>query len=133
MRIERLVLAATLVIPVVATAQNPRQAGGNRADQTADLKAWDVPWEKSRPRDPFVDQKGRVWFAGQVGDYVAYLDQSTGQFKKYTIEPGTHPHNLVVDAKGTVWFTGNTNGRIVKLDPNTGGLTNYMMPDPSVK
>ena len=127
----RLTLMLAAALPALASGQNAKQAG--RADQTADLKAWDVPWPNSRPRDPYVDPKSRVWFVGQTGDYVAYFDQSTSQFKKYTIEPGTHPHNLVVDAKGMVWFTGNTNGRIVKLDPNTGGLTNYMMPDAAVK
>ena len=85
---------------------------------------------RTRPRDPFADQKGNVWFVGQVGNYIGRLDPKTGEFKRYEIEAGTHPHNLVVDAKGTVWFTGNANGRIVRLDPATGKLTTYMMPDP---
>ena len=42
-------------------------------------KSWTVPWEKTRPRDAFVDQKGRVWFVGQVGNYVAHLDPKSGE------------------------------------------------------
>ena len=97
------------------------------------LTEWTVPWERSRPRDPFADAQGRVWFVGQAGNFVAYLDPATGQFKRYEVEDGTHPHNLVVSPKGEVWFTGNRNARLVRLDPATGKLTTYMMPDPSVQ
>lgn len=98
-----------------------------------DLKEWTVPWEGSRPRDPFVDARGRVWFVGQEGNYVAYLEPGTGRFERYDIEPGTHPHNLVVDAKGMVWYTGNRNGRLVRLDPESRELTTYPMPAPEVR
>jgi virginiamycin B lyase len=121
-------LALTLVLAPLASAQSPR-AGGPNAEQ----KTWQTPWDKTRPRDPYVDQQGRVWFVGQVGNYVAYLDPRSGDFKKYDIEENTHPHNLVVDARGMVWFTGNTNGRIVKMDPATGKLTSFMMPDSTVR
>jgi virginiamycin B lyase len=96
------------------------------------ITEWNVPWEDTRPRDPYVDREGRVWFVGQQGNYVAYLNPKNGKFRRYEIEDGTHPHNLVVDAKGAVWYTGNRNGRLVKLDPVSGKLTNYPMPDPSV-
>ncbi len=105
---------------------------GPAASGSAEVTEWTVPWEDTRPRDPYVDGKGRVWFVGQEGNYVAYLTPEDGKFRRYEIEAGTHPHNLVVDAKGGVWFTGNRNGRLVKLDPGTGKLTNYPMPDPSV-
>ena len=35
---------------------------------------WTVPWDDSRPRDPYVAPDGTVWFVGQVGDYVAKLN-----------------------------------------------------------
>ncbi len=97
-----------------------------------EVTEWPVPWEDTRPRDPYVDGQGRVWFVGQEGNYIAYLTPKDGKFRRYEIEDGTHPHNLVVDAKGAVWYTGNRNGRLVKLDPASGKLTNYPMPDPSV-
>ena len=99
------------------------------ASVAPEVKEWTVPWERTRPRDPFVDPSGRVWFVGQAGNYVAYLDPKSGEFKRYEIDEGTHPHNLVVDSKGTVWFTGNRNGRLVSMNPATGKLTNYMVPD----
>ena len=92
-------------------------------------EAWMVG---TRPRDPHPDQKGRVWFVGQAGNYVGRID-TDGSIRKFEIDAGTGPHNLVVDAKGTVWFTGNRNNRLVKMDPETGKITTYMIPDPAVR
>ena len=97
------------------------------------IQEWAVPWENTRPRDPYVAPDGRVWFVGQEGNYVANLDPKTGKFDRYDIDPGTHPHNLVVAPDGMVWFTGNQNGRLVRLDPKTRKLTTYAMPDPSIQ
>jgi virginiamycin B lyase len=102
-------------------------------EATLEPKEWTVPWEKTRPRDPIMDQSGRVWFVGQVGNYVAYLDPKSGEFKRYQIDDRTNPHNINVDERGGVWYTGNRNGRIVQLDPKTGELKNYMMPDSTVR
>ena len=96
------------------------------------VQEWTVPWEGTRPRDPYVAPNGLVWFVGQEGNYVAHLDPRNGKFERYEIDEGTHPHNLVVAPDGAVWFTGNRNGRLVKLDPATRKLTNYPMPDPKV-
>lgn len=93
------------------------------------ITEWKVPWSQSRPRDPYLDRQGRVWFVGQAGNYIAYLDSASGQFKRYEIDPGTHPHNLIVDSKGLVWYAGNANGMIGRLDPATGKITRYPMPD----
>ncbi len=97
------------------------------------IREWTVPWEKSRPRDPAVGPDGKIFFVGQVGNYVARLDPATGEFKKFEIDSGTHPHNLVVDPKGIVWYTGNANGTIGRLDPGTGKVTRYPMPDAAVR
>jgi len=125
-----IVTAVVLSVAVgsLAHAQTPRAGAA-----VSELKSWSTPWDGTRPRDPFADQTGHVWFVGQVGNYVARLDPASGEFKRYDIEAGTHPHNLVVDAKGMVWFTGNANGRIVRLDPATGKTTNFPMPDPKVR
>ena len=127
MRPLKIAVALSLVACQLAVAQS------NRVAAASEPKLWSTPWDGTRPRDPFADQQGHVWFVGQVGNYVARLDPKSGEFKRYDIEEGTHPHNLVVDAKGMVWFTGNANGRIVRLDPATGKLTNYAMPDPKVR
>jgi virginiamycin B lyase len=117
------VLAIGLATPP-ASAQAPKPV----------LKDFGVDWMKgTRPRDPYADQKGRVWFVGQTGNYIGRIEPSTGEVTRFEIDAGTGPHNLVVDPKGTVWFTGNRNNRLVKMDPETGKLTTYMIPDSTVR
>src|SRR5687768_10481745 len=72
-----------------------------------DIREWPVPWKDTRPRDPFMDSTGRVWFVGQTGDYLAHLDPKSGKFERVDLAKGTGPHNLVVDDAGDVWFSGN--------------------------
>lgn len=103
------------------------------AAQTAEVTEWKVPWAQSRPRDPYLDPTGRVWFVGQAGNYLAYLDPSDGQFKRFELDPGTLPHNLIVDPKGIVWYTGNGNGTIGRFDPATGKTMRFAMPDPAAR
>lgn len=100
---------------------------------TATVDEWTVPYERSRPRDPFVAPDGRIWFVGQVGNYLAVLEPATGTFTRVEIDEGTHPHNLIVDANGVVWYAGNRNGMIGKYDPATKRITRYPMPDPAVR
>jgi virginiamycin B lyase len=143
-------LASLAVLPLVATADSTRpspiaptaapaaaEAAWMRpaADpDTVPIKEWTVPWERSRPRDPFLDRKtGDVWFVGQVGNYVGRLNPKTGQFRRYELEDRALPHNVIVDADGTVWYAGNGNGHIGKMDPATGKVTRYPMPDSTVR
>ncbi|MGE5230950.1 MAG: lyase [Deltaproteobacteria bacterium] len=101
--------------------------------QSAEIREWKVPWEQSRPRDPYLDRDGQVWFVGQAGNYIARLDPAGSRFQRYELDPGTFPHNLIVDAKGFVWYAGNGNGTIGRLDPATGKITRYSMPDPAAR
>ena len=101
-------------------------------DNPLEPKEYQSPFP-GRNRDPIMDPTGRVWFVGQTNNFVAYLDPKTGQFKQYTIDPGTNPHNITVDERGGIWFTGNRNSRIVNLNPETGELKTYMMPDSTVR
>ena len=98
-------------------------------DDSVEITEWQVPWEGTRPRDPYVDGQGRVWFVGQQGNYIAYLDPEKGTFKRYEIEEGTYPHNLIVDTQGSVWYAGNRNARIGRLDPKNGTVKTFPMPD----
>lgn len=99
------------------------------AQQTVEIREWNVPWADSRPRDPYVDARGRVWFVGQTADYVAMLDPETGQFTRYDLEKGAGPHNLIVDKSGIVWYAGNTASHIGRLDPTTKAIRKIAMPD----
>lgn len=94
-----------------------------------EIREWQVPWDNSRPRDPYVGADGLVWFVGQRDDYVASLAPDSGDFVRYELASGTGPHNLVVDEDGIVWFAGNRRAYIGRLDPATGDITRIPMPD----
>jgi virginiamycin B lyase len=97
------------------------------------IAEWDVPWERTRPRDPFVAPDGMVWFCGQVGGYLASLNPDTGEMKKYDLGEGAGPHNLIVAPDGMVWYAGNRRAHIGRLNPATGEVTKYDMPDPAAR
>lgn len=115
--------ALALIVPVGGSAI--------AQDNTAlPVKQYEVPWgRQDRPRDPSVHPDGSVFFVGQEGNYVARLDPRTGEFKRYTIEEGAHPHTSAVDSRGIVWYTGNRNGTIGRLDPRTGEVTSFPVPE----
>jgi virginiamycin B lyase len=137
-----LIVAADSARPSVAAGPVTAPAAAEAArtplvaadPDTVPIKEWTVPWERSRPRDPYLDRKtGDVWFVGQVGNYVGRLNPKTGEFRRYELEERALPHNVVVDADGTVWYAGNGNGHIGKMDPATGKVTRYPMPDSTVR
>jgi virginiamycin B lyase len=99
------------------------------AQQTVEIREWTVPWTNTRPRDPYVDARGRVWFVGQAGHYVAMLDPQSGEFTKYDLEPGAGPHNLIVDKSGIVWYAGNAASHIGRLDPATKAIRKIDTPE----
>jgi virginiamycin B lyase len=118
----KLALLMTAIPALVAAQATP-------SPQPTEITEWKVPWEGSRPRDPYVAPDGKVWFVGQQGNYIAFLEPNSGIFKRYEIDPGTHPHNLIVDQRGQVWYAGNRNGMIGRLDPASGTITRYPMPE----
>ena len=97
---------------------------------TVMITEWLVPYEASRPRDPYVAPDGRVWFVGQRTHYAAVFDPVTGEFARYDLPAGAGPHNLIVDSDGTVWYAGNRAAHIGKLDPATGEIEQIETPDP---
>jgi virginiamycin B lyase len=93
-----------------------------------DLTEWEVPFADTRPRDPFVDSLGRVWFCGQGGAYIASMDPRTGVFQKFPLSDGANPHNLIIDAEDRIWYAANTLPYIGRLDPKRGELKKFPMP-----
>ena len=102
-------------------------------DDEIDIQEWTVPWDDTRPRDPYVAPDGIVWFCGQKGDYIANLNPDTGEFTRFEIPEGSHPHNLIVDEEGMVWYAGNRNAHIGKLNPETKEVTQFPMPEPGAR
>ena len=116
----------TTLAEAVTTMSTPSSAA-------VDVKEWKVPWSNTRPRDPYVGPDGRVWFVGQRGNYLAYLEPGSGRMVRYPLDAGTGPHNLIVADDGTVWYAGNRDRHIGTLDPATGAIEKYPMPDPGAR
>jgi len=120
-------VALALILPIGAPV-------AAHAQETIEIQEWEVPWEASRPRDPYVGPDDRVWFVGQRSHYVARLDRETGEFKKFDLSDGAGPHNLIVGDDGIVWYAGNRAQHIGRLDPATGEIeqfdTGEAAPDP---
>ena len=55
-RLIRLPALTIVLLSITASAADPV------------LTEWTVPWEQSRPRDPYVDSANTVWFAASGGD-----------------------------------------------------------------
>lgn len=98
-----------------------------------DIREWQVPYEKSRPRDPFAESATSVWFVGQRTGYLAHLDAETGEFTQVELKDGSGPHNLIVGADGVVWYAGNLNRLIGRYDPETKSFEEIMMPDEAAR
>lgn len=103
------------------------------AADPVDIKEWKVPYENSRPRDPFAQSASAVWFAGQAGGYLGYLDASSGVIVKYDLPEGEAPHNLIVGEDGIVWYAGNRTSVIGRFDPKTKEIEEIAMPDKAAR
>lgn len=101
------------------------------------ITEWLVPWENTRPRDPYVGPQGLIWFVGQRGHYVASLDPASdparGEFRRIELAPGTGPHNLIVADDGTIYYAGNLAAHIGRIDPASGTIHRIPMPDPAAR
>jgi virginiamycin B lyase len=98
-----------------------------------DIREWEVPYEKSRPRDPFAENDSSVWFVGQRSGYLAHLDVKKGVFSQVELKSGSGPHNLIVASDGIVWYAGNLNRLIGRYDPATGDIEEIAMPDEAAR
>ena len=120
-------LAALIAVAFTATFFAANENIQNRVEIT--IEEWQVPWESSRPRDPYVAPDGDIWFVGQRTHYVAEFDPETEEFRKIDLENGAGPHTVVVAADGTPWYTGNTANHLGEVNPENGKITKYMMPE----
>lgn len=113
---------------LLSLASQPASAS-DAATATPTIEEWTVPWEKTRPRDPSVAPDGRVWFVGQVGNYLAVFNPVDASMQRIELPDGTRPHTVLVDGEGFPWIAGNGNGTILRFDPQTREFTRYDVPD----
>ena len=72
MRIVHLIPLGALVLGLSADALTAQMV------QEIEIAEWEVPWENSRPHDPYVAPDSKVWFVGQRSHYAAWFDRETG-------------------------------------------------------
>ncbi|MCW5725668.1 MAG: lyase [Maricaulaceae bacterium] len=101
--------------------------------QTITIEEWDIPWENTRPRDPYTIDAETIWFVGQQGHYLAHLNAATGELTRYELQPGDGPHNLIVDADGIVWYAGNRAAHIGRFDPQTQEFERIATPQDTAR
>ncbi len=120
----------TVLLFLGCANQEAEQAETNTsAEVIVSVEEWDVPFDDTRSRDPYVAPDGTVFFAGQRAHYVGHFNPETEEFRELPLEDGTGPHTVTVADDGTVWYAGNRAQHIGKMDPETGEITKYMMED----
>jgi len=97
------------------------------------IREWEVPWERTRPRDPYVAPDGMVWFTGQAGGYLGALNPMTGSIERFELPEGEGAHNVIVAPDGYVWYAGNRTGNVGRMHPDTGEIKLFPMPDPAAR
>lgn len=107
---------------------NP-QADNSETEIILSVDEWDVPFDETRSRDPYVAPNGMVFFAGQQQHYVGFFNPETEEFGHHDLEDGAGPHTVTVADDGTVWYAGNRARHIGKMNAETGEITKYMMDD----
>ena len=103
------------------------------ANGPVDIREWKVPYENSRPRDPYAHEAASVWFVGQRAGYLAHLNADTGDIHKIDLKEGSGPHNLIVGSDGIVWYAGNRTALIGRYDPVSKEIEEIPMPDPAAR
>ncbi|MEM8772856.1 MAG: lyase [Pseudomonadota bacterium] len=103
------------------------------AGDMVEIEEWTVPYENSRPRDPFAHSPTSVWFVGQRTGYLANLNVETGDMLKIDLKEGSGPHNLIVGSDGVVWYAGNRTALIGRYDPVSDEIEEIPMPDPAAR
>ena len=118
-----------LPLAIALTAPALAQDFVSEAGSDVRIEEWSSPWPGTRPRDPFTTDGERIWFVGQAGDYIGWLDVETGAFNRAELPEGAGPHNQIVGPDGHVWYAGNRDAHIGRYDPGAGQIMRIDMPD----
>lgn len=102
-------------------------------DYALSFTEWVVPTLGQRSRDPVQGPDGKIWWVGQWGDIIGWINPETNQMREYPLPAGAKPHSVTIGPDGSVWYTGNKNATLGLLDPQTGDIKVYPMPDPAAR
>ena len=108
-------------------------AGQAALADTVDIREWLVPWEDSAPGNAYVDARGRVWFVGTRGQYIANFSPETEEFNRYDLRKGTDPVALLIDGERNLWYASQRRRHVGVLNPGTGRIDQLDMPDRKAK
>jgi virginiamycin B lyase len=102
-------------------------------DYPLKIVEWRVPTLGQRPRDPFMDEAGNIWWAGMWASLIGRFHPETGAVQEWQLDPSARPHSIIADQDGNIWYMGNGNGTVGMLDPDLGKISVYPMPDPAAR
>jgi virginiamycin B lyase len=88
------------------------------------IQEWTVPWENTRPRDPYVAPDRMVWFTGNQNARLMKLDPKTRKLTNYPMpDPKIQdPHTMTFDKAGNIWFTAQNAAVIGRRDAKSGQI-----------
>ena len=58
---------------------------GKRDAKTGEVKIWQTPIQRSRPRRGRFDDQGSLWFAEYAGNAIGMFDPATERIKEYKL------------------------------------------------
>ncbi|MFW5926411.1 MAG: virginiamycin B lyase family protein [Wenzhouxiangella sp.] len=111
---------ATIAILVLLVAVPAAAEEG--LPENVEIREWQVPWENSRPRDPYTAADGRIWFVGQASDYVAVFEPENENFERFALPEGAGPHTVIVTDDQEIWYAGNRDAHLGRVDPESGEI-----------
>ena len=120
-------IASSILILVISTA-HAQEFSSTPEDGQILIEEWTVPYETSRPRDPYTIDGETIWFVGQRAHYLGAFDLASGEFTRIDLHEGDGPHNVIVDSSGDPWIAGNRAAHIDRYDVETGEFERIDMP-----
>ena len=103
---------------------------GMRNAKTGEVKIWQTPNARTRPRRGRFDDQGRLWFAEYAANTIGMFDPKTERMKEYQLPtPWGNPYDVVPSKGGAeVWTGSMSNDHVARLDTKTEQVTEYLLP-----
>jgi virginiamycin B lyase len=101
---------------------------GIRDARTGEVKIWQTPTQRSRPRRGRIDQHNRLWFAEYHGG-IAMFDPKTEKVTEWQLPNAwDNPYDVVPARNGEVWTGSMQTDLVTRLFPDKGEMVQYLLP-----